>query len=253
MRRVFFAASALAALLPSLARADALALYQAGAYEQAVAEASRQNSAPGYALAARAALAEAVLKSPCLDCLRRVEELARKAIAADPKTADGHVYLAVALGYEARIIGVVRARLGAYPEEAKRNLDKALESDPENIWALAAMGGWNIEVVRGGGAALARWLYGATVEAGLKSFAAAFKAAPDNLVLRYQFALSLAGLDPDAYRDRIADALARAGNAQPQTAYERFAQGRARELLAALAKGDRAALVRLVRRDQGYP
>lgn len=252
MRRAAVA-GLLAMLVAPSARADAFALYQAGRYEQAIAEASHQNGAAGYALAARAALAEAALKSPCLECLERAADLARKSIAADPRPADGHVYLAVSLGYQARIIGMVRARLGAYPEEAKRNLDKALASDPKNPWALAALGGWNIEIVRGGGAMLADWLYGATVDAGRKHFAAAFEAAPDNPVLRYQYALSLGGLDPDAHRGAILAALARATAAEPQTAYEKFAQGRARELLAALKKNDRAAFDALVKRDQGYP
>jgi hypothetical protein len=40
-----------------------------------------------------------------------------------------------------------------------------------------------------------------TLEAGQRDFAAAFKSAPDNLVLRYQYALSLGGLDPNTCRD----------------------------------------------------
>jgi hypothetical protein len=71
--------------------------------------------------------------------------------------------------------------------------------------------------------------------------------------LRYQYALSLGGLDQDAYRDSIRDALTRASRATPGTAYEEFAQARARELLDALSRDDRGAFERLVRRDQGYP
>ena len=254
MIRVLGAALAAALIVaPADAAEDALALYKAGKYEQAIAAASRENSAAGYALAARAALADAALRSPCLECLERAATLAHKSIAADPELPDGHIYLAASLGYQARIIGMIRARLGAYPEEAKRNLDKALASDPKNAWALAALGSWNIEIVRGGGAYLASWLYGATLAEGFKDYDAAFKAAPGNLVLRYQYALSLGGLDLDAYHDKITDALTRAVKAEPQTAYEKFAQGRARELQTALKNGDRATFDWLVRRDQGYP
>jgi hypothetical protein len=243
----------LLALVAQPAGANPFALYVSGKYDQAIADGSRENTSVGLALAARAALADAMLKSPCLECIRRAEELAQKAIVLDPKLADGHVYLAVSLGYHARIIGKIRAQLDSYPQLAKRNLDLALASDPANAWALAARGGWNIEVVRGGGAALARWLYGATLEAGQRDFAAAFRSAPGNLVLRYQYALSLGGLDQDAYRDSIRDALTRASRATPGTAYEEFAQARARELLDALSRDDRGAFERLVRRDQGYP
>ena len=237
----------------AIAADDALLLYRAGRYEQAIAAGIAENTAQGFALAARAGLADAMMQTPCLACLKRAEGFARKAIAGDSKLADGHVYLAVSLGYQARIVGLIRARLGAYPEEAKRNLDAALAKDPKNEWALAALGGWNIEIVRGGGTVLAKWLYGASVRTGLDDFAAAFKAAPGNIVLRYQYALSLGGLDRGTYRGEIDDALTRAVNGNASTAYEEFVQARAHELLVALKGGDREAFDRLVQRDQGYP
>jgi hypothetical protein len=236
-----------------MAADDALSLYRAGRYEQAIAAASSENTAPGLALAARAALAEAMLQTPCLECLKRAEGFARKAIAMDSGLPAAHVYLAVSLGYQARIVGLIRARLGAYPEQARQNLDAALAKDSKNEWALAALGGWNIEIVRGGGTVLAKWLYGASVKTGLDDFAAAFKAAPDNLVLRYQYALSLGGFDLAAYRGEVSDALTRAAGGAASTAYEQVAQARARELLATLKRDDREAFDRLVRRDQGYP
>jgi len=251
--RTFLAAAVLASLSAMPLHAEPLALYRAGNYEKAAAEGARLNTAPALVVAARAVLAEAMLRSPCLDCLKRAADLAQRSIGADPGLADGHVFLAVSLGYEARIVGVMQARLNAYPEKAKRELDAALKDDPHNPWALAALGGWNIEIVRGGGRMLARWLYGASVENGLRAFAASFKAAPGNLVLPYQYALSLGGLDPEIYRGDVRDALTRAIALKAQTAYESFAQSRARELLAALTSGDRATFDRLVRRDQGYP
>jgi len=245
----------LAVLLVSSAQAtdDARALYRQGQYEQAIAAASAENSAGGFALAARAAMAEAMMRSPCLDCLKRAESLARKSVFRDGGLADGHVYLATSLGYQARLIGMIRARLAGYPEEAKTQLDEALRHDPQNPWALAALGGWHVEIVRGGGATLARWLYGASVPAGISCFEKAFNAAPDNIVLRYQYALSLGGLDPVLYRAVITDALIRTDNGAAVSAYDRFAQKRARELLAVLKSGDQAAFSQIVRRDQGYP
>jgi tetratricopeptide (TPR) repeat protein len=245
----------LALLLVSSAQAagDARALYRQGQYEQAIATASAENSAGGFALAARAAMAEAMMRSPCLDCLKRAESLARKSVSMDGGLADGHVYLATSLGYQARIIGMIRARLAGYVEEAKTQLDEALRRDPQNPWALAALGGWHVEIVRGGGATLARWLYGASVPAGFSYFEKAFKAAPDNIVLRYQYALSLGGLDPVLYRSAISNALMRADSGAAVSAYDSFAQKHARELLTALKSGDQAAFSRVVRRDQGYP
>ena len=254
MRRILGAAL-LTLFLASSAQAagDARALYRQGQYEQAIAAGSAENSAGGFALAARAAMADAMMRSPCLDCLKRAEALARKSVSLDGGLADGHVFLATSLGYQARIVGMIRARLAGYAEEAKVQLDEALRHDPQNPWALAALGGWHVEIVRGGGATLARWLYGANLPAGISCFEKAFKAAPDNIVLRYQYALSLGGLDPVLYRATIADALTRADNGAAVSAYDRFAQKRARELLAVLKSGDQAAFTQVVRRDQGYP
>jgi hypothetical protein len=240
--------------LTSVARADdPLALYRAGKYEPAINAALGQNNAAGFALAARAALGEALTQKPCLSCLQRAEGYARKAIAADSHLPDGHTFLAVSLGYEARIVGTVRARLANYPEESKSNLDAALASDPHNVLALMAMGGWNIEIVHSGGAFMANTLYGATVDKGKGLFAEAFKSAPGNIVARYQYALGLAGVDEKTYRSEIADALSRASSGTAMTAYETFIQGRARELLGVLNKNDTDEFDRLVRRDQGYP
>ncbi|MBV9991778.1 MAG: hypothetical protein JOZ72_10835 [Alphaproteobacteria bacterium] len=250
---------ALAAVTPAAAKrtapqpaTDPLALYQAGQYPDAIKAGIHDNTGQSLATATRAALAVAAERSPCLDCLTLAESLARKSIAADARLGEPRVYLAVTLGYKARIEGRIHARFNGYAEEAKSNLDAALKANPNDAWALAAIGGWNIEIVRGGGAWLASWLYGANVDEGLKDFAAAFKAAPDNLVLRYQYALSLGGLDAGKYKAQIADALTRASTMPPHTAYEQFAQARAKELLAAWKK-DRSSFDALVKRDQGYP
>jgi hypothetical protein len=253
MRWLFGAVLLVAAAQSAQAGNDALALYEQGDYERAIATASAQNNAAGFALAARAALADAMVHAPCLSCLKRTEALARKSVAVDAGLPEGHVYLAVALGYEARIIGPTRAQLGRYPEEARRNLDAALAADPRNALALAALGGWHIEIVRSGGASLAKWVYGASLEEGRKQFDAAFKVEPDNLVLRYQFVLSLGGLDLGELKPLVESTLERTLAIKARTAYERFAQARARELLTALTSNDDDAFRQLVRRDQGYP
>jgi hypothetical protein len=229
-------------------------LYVEGKYDVAKAAGIAQNDAAGFVVAARASLAlEMQREQPCLTCVRDIEALAQRAIAADPKMPEGQLYYAVALGYESRIIGQMAAVSKNYASEAKKHLDAALASAPDNGWALAALGGWNIEIVRAGGPMLARMLYGASVERGLADFAKAFQAMPDNIVLRYQYALSLSGFDLTTYRKDVKDALERASSGRPQTAYEIFAQTRARALRDALKKGDASAYLTLVRHDQGYP
>ena len=247
------------ALLLGLTISPALAatpyeIYATGRYDEAMKAGVSQGSAAGYTVAARAALADAQSKpQPCLDCLRRAEDYARQAITIDPKLVEGHVYLAVAMGYEARIVGPVWARAHNYPGRAKEQLDLALTLDPRSPWALGALGGWNVEVVRTGGERLASWIYGATIDDGLFAFARAFESAPDNLSVRYQYALSLSGFDADRFRHEIDDAFARVAKEKPATAYETWAKARAAELARLLKGGDRAAFDARVRKYQGYP
>jgi len=147
----------------------------------------------------------------------------------------------------------VWARAHNYPGQAKDELDAALALDPKSPWALGALGGWNVEIVRTGGDSLASWLYDASVDKGLAVFAAAFKSAPDNLSVRYQYALSLSGYDADRFRHEIEDAFARIAKEKPATAYESLAKSRAAELAALLKGGDRGAFDARVHKYQGYP
>lgn len=229
-------------------------LYVAGKFADAMKIGAASGNALGVLTAARAALADAQTHpAPCLQCLRAAEDYARQAIALDGSIPDAHVYLAVAMGYEARIVGPVWARARNYPGKAKDELDRALALAPKNAWALGALGGWHIEIVRTGGSYLADLLYDATEEAGLAAFAAAFRNAPDNLSIRYQYALSLAGYDADRLRKEIDDAFARVAKLKPATAYEVVAKARAAELAALLKKGDRSTFDAKVRKYQGYP
>ena len=242
----------LAAALPN--NNALFALYAEGHYEDAMRQGEASGNAAGLAIAARAALADAMMKpAPCLECLKRSEAYARRAVAADARMADGHVWLAASLGYEARIRGLVRARLEGDPDQAREHLDQALKLDGANAYALAGLGGWHVEIVRAGGSFLAHSLYDASLEDAMALFDRAVRVAPRNIAVRYQIALSLAGLDSDAYGGRVESELEAAVQNPPETAYEKFVQARAQELLGMLGRGDREAFNERVRMFQGYP
>jgi hypothetical protein len=249
-----FAISLFSIFLVSAASADTpRQLYNSGRFTEAENAALAQGSAAGYALAARSVLAAEMMRpEPCVACLEHAESLAQRAIDADPRVVEGQIEFVVALGYRARLMSLVEAHLKGLAKIARNHIDAALADDPGNAWAWAALGGWNIEIARAAGSTLARWLYGASLQAGLNDFSKAFEAAPGNLVVRYQYALSLAAYDRDAYRGLILDGLSRAAADQPQSAYESFAQRNVRELLGALKSGDLRSFDRMVRHDQGY-
>jgi hypothetical protein len=230
-----------------------VALYAKGDYAAAMQAGEAAHTATGYAVAARAALSEAVLRdAPCMECLQHAETLAAAAVAADSKLADGQTWLAAALGYQTRIKGVAWAQLHSLPERAKTALEAGVAAEPSNPYAVSVLGGWHVEVVKGAGPFLARTLYGASVNEAMTLFDRAVKLAPGNVGVRYQIALALAGYDPDTNRARIAAELDATLKAAPATAYERALQARAAELKTLLL-GSRAALDAKVRKFQGYP
>ncbi len=230
------------------------ALYVAGHYNAAIRAGLAQHDGEGLTEAARAALAKARLhQSPCLSCLKLAESYARAAIAADPKSALARVYLAAALGYEARIIGIMKAEADGFAGEAKDNLKIALKYHPQSGFALAAMGGWNIGVVAGGGAILADLIYGASTDDGIAYYHKAFAADPASIVPRFEYVLSLSSLDRASYAPQIEKSLEFVVQGTAHTAYEKIMQAEGRELLTLWKGAQWPAYQRLVHHIQGYP
>ncbi len=87
-----------------------------------------------------------------------------------PNFADGQVWLAVSLGYQARIKGVLWARWQGFPDQAKAALRAAVAAEPDNPIAVSALGGWQVEVVKAGGPFLARQLFGASLSEAMSLF-----------------------------------------------------------------------------------
>src|SRR6185295_1778757 len=115
----------------------------------------------------------------------------------------------------------VKARMKDMPAQSRAALDRAVTDEPGNAFAVSALGGWHIEVVRGGGATLARLFYGAKESEGVNLFDRAAQLAPGNVAVRYQIALSLAGFNADKYQARIASELKASISGTADTAYEK--------------------------------
>ena len=258
IRKLVCSALFLACVCSPVARAqDAAAAferYRMGDYEGAIATGEAAKTGEGLTVAARAAFAEANLRdTPCLPCLKRVEDLARRSIMLDMRQPDAFVYLAAALGYEARIIGYIRATLDHYPEQAKQAVDHALALAPNDAFSLAALGGWHVEIVRNAGSLMARTLFGARVDAGEGAFRRAFAADPGNLVVRLQYVLAMSAYDLNRFRRPVAEQLAAIAMTEPRTAYETAMKQRAARLQELLNASQTREYLALINRYQGYP
>jgi tetratricopeptide (TPR) repeat protein len=202
-------------------------------------EARSLGTAAGTALAARALLAHATTAVPLADrmpFLRQAEADARAALAKDETLVAAHLQLVMALGQVARIKGVLAAQLDGIPQEARAHIKRALALDPNNPWALAATGAWNLEVTRY--FRFASTLFGASRRKGLEAFEAALRADRENIVVRYQYALTLLSFHKPDYRRMGENALKEALALAPKDAFARLMQSRAAHLEVLLHDGD---------------
>jgi len=237
---------------PAQSAVSAQQLYAEGRYSEAISAGEAQGNSVGFAVAARAAFADAELRqTPCLECLSRAEELARVAITADPEDAESYLLLVTALGRRARLIGFFasqRERVAGQTDEAIR---KALMLEPRSAFALAVRGAWHMEIVSQAGRFLGRALYGARAEEGQRYFSEAMALEPENLVIEYQYALSLEAYDFEAARAEVERALEAATMGIPRDAYEGAIHTRASTLLSLLRNGMEETFRELMSRYRG--
>ena len=234
--------------------AEAVAAYRAGNYDEAVRRAEDSATAPALAFAARASIADAITRPEgfCIDCLKAAKALAHRAMGLDPANVEAHLQEAIALGFLGRIMGVQAARREGLAEKVRAMLDRALALDPGNPWAEASLGAWHLEIVTQAGPLLASLLYGAGEQDGLTLYRGALRKAPDEPMLRYQFALALLARDTARHGTEARQALQHLQAAPASDALARFAAARAVLLLQAMDADDRTALLALVRMFQGY-
>lgn len=249
---------ALSTLLASAAFADvppkAQVAYRDGSFVTAANIAEANGTAEALAFAARARIADAIMRDGpyCKPCLATAETIAQSAIDRDPEFAEGYVQLAIALGLRGRFTPLMDAKAEQLPERGREAIDKALKLSPQDPWALAARGAWNLEIVKRAGPVLAEITYGAERTKGLADFRAALAADPDNLVLHFHFALSILALDAEEFAPEALAVLEAGDKDSRNDALVRFTRKRTAELENTLKAGKPRDVEALVRKLQGY-
>ena len=158
----------------------------------------------------------------------------------------------MALGYQARIIGAVRARMADTPAQSKAALEQAVRDEPGNAFAVSALGGWHVEVVRGGGSFLAGhglWRQRKTGPGAVRPRREVWRPTMWRCITRSACRWPASTLEK--YRARIATEFKAAAASPPRTAYEKKIQERAAELLSLMDSRDAFDL--RVRKYQGFP
>ena len=222
-------------------------------FVEAATSARRATSAEGYAYAARAGLVYADFMAPRderLDFVLKAEVDARRAIALEPELAEGHLQLAIALGFRGRMEGHMTAHFEGLGKDARTHLDYVIELEPNNPWAHALLGGWNLEIVDAGGF-VGRTLYGASEEAGKAEYDRALELQPGHLVIIAQYALQLTALGGAQNRERASNLIAEIKVPDQPDALSLLTLRRLRELDVALASDNETQIAQVVQAHKG--
>ncbi len=217
----------------------AIALFEAGAFEEAAAVAEQSGNAESFALAARSLNAAAYLETDNKTARRTAKRalgLAERAIEEDPALVEGHLQAAISYAQRGARMSPIRAFVSGTAGKARDLLDHALSIEPDNAWALSSSGAWHLEVARRAGDGS----YGSDPDLGRQQFAAARAADPQNLLIAYEAALRLLADDDATSREIGLAALKDATTLAPQDAFERRIQARAEVFQKAVDSGQEA-------------
>ncbi|TNE56669.1 MAG: hypothetical protein EP340_11090 [Alphaproteobacteria bacterium] len=233
---------------------DVQLLYEAGNYAAAADMGEEVATSQAYALAARSLLGKINLQSRDdrkMSDIDRAINLAEKSLALDPENIEGHLQLATAFGFKARLLSMFRAKLAGLPEKSKRHLEEAIALDPDNAWAWAFLGAWHWEVVRKGGAGMAKSMYDATPQTGTAHFEKALALDGENPYVPYLYALTLLTSDIRAHETEALGLLEKTLARTATTHQARMTHARAEELIRLLKAKDYETALSLVADYQG--
>lgn len=222
---------------PAFAAPDDAAekLFTAGAYNEAVESALTIGGAENLALAARALNAKAYLEiddKSAKKTVKRAAKLADEAVELDPTLVEAYLQGAIAMAQRGSRISAVKAFFLGLGGGARERLDKALELEPVNPWALSTSAGWHLGVAARAG----NGRFGSDAQTGFEQFMAARAGDPKNISIAYETALRILAYGEETWRGPALEALAAARTAPPLTAFDEALQSRA-ELFAVAIEG----------------
>jgi len=232
----------------------ALNLFKQGDFVAAADAAEILGTADGDALAARALLAEGAYRARgevAETLLDRALADSAAALEKDPYHFEALLQRVIALGYDARRMGIWRAHDAGVGKQTKKLIDRALSVDDRQPWGWVVLGGWNAEVLADGGL-FGRLLYGVSEDAAIESYEKAVAIAPDDPVLRVEFARALLRLGIRSHGDDARQQLETASTLPARNAFEALLKEQGAELLAALKTDNRKEIKRVFRATDPY-
>lgn len=146
-----------------------------------------------------------VRKERAEEVLSTVEDELR----TQPASVEFHLLKVAALGALARASGFKDSLANRYGSKSGEAVEALLNNAPNEPWARALSGIWNLEVQRRGGG-IGSFLLGASVDRGLADLEKARLQLPEDAAVPFAFAITLLSLDAREYSLQAQDLLAEA-------------------------------------------
>ena len=196
--------------------------YIEGRFKASFELAESLETAPGYALAAKALTIHARYIAPVDEkklLLEQAIELARKAIQSDPHQIDGYLWLATSMGRYAQLVSKWKATQEDYAGQIRAAIESALRIAPESSDAHVSMGRWHTGIIARIGSFLARTTFKARKKDALSHFDRALELNQLSKKNKLDIAIGLLELDKKKYKSKAQDLLAVAMQLPVKDAY----------------------------------
>ncbi len=202
----------------------AWALFHAGDFQKAV-EAGLKAGGAGITVANKAQTIYATYleksEKTKLALFTEAVERAEAQIAEEPKNANAHYFMALALGRYSQGISVAKALTQGLGGKVKSALETAIKLSPKHADAHIALGSFHAEVIDKVGSLLGR-TQGASKDTGLSLYKTALKLNPTSAVAMIEYANGLVMLEGDKKMKEATQLYEAAAACEPMDAMERL-------------------------------
>jgi len=212
---------------------EARALFNAGQYDAAISMAKVLETPEGLLLAAETLSAKVMLgyvDDPNKSA-KRARKWAQSALKGAPDSQEAHVQYALARGFETRTSSPISAWRKRLPRKTRAAINEVRSLYPDDPRGAALLGAWHLGIVRKAGHKNGKKWYGASEADGVNWYKTAMEAAPQDIVIASNYAVTVLALNQEKYLDQSRDILKRVTDMVPRNAMEKEVQTRMKSLL----------------------
>lgn len=232
---------------------EARELLTAGKYDAAIEMALAEETPEGLVLAAETLSAKVMLGyvDDHHKSAKRARKWAEDAAEALPNSQEAQVQFALAYGFETRTSSPFRAWRKKLPKKTRAAIERIRETYPDDPRGDALLGAWHLGIVRKAGVKRGESMFGANEAEGITAYEKAITAAPEDIVIASNYAVTILAMDTEQYFDRGTNVLKHITSIDPKNAVEAEIQTRMRALLSLVDDKDVFAQTVLALVDEG--